>query len=84
LFIGEETGGGYYGNTSGPRLRLTLPHSKLVIGVPLFKFVFKVFKNDVSLGRGLIPNVYVKHSIKDVLSKVDNELNVAYRLIKKE
>ena len=31
-FIGEESGGGYYGNTSGPSLRLTLPHLERPIG----------------------------------------------------
>ena len=41
-FIGEESGGGYYGNTSGPRLRLTLPHSNVRVGVPLMTYYMAV------------------------------------------
>ena len=41
-FIGEESGGGYYGNTSGPRLRLTLPHSKVQVAVPLMTYYMAV------------------------------------------
>ena len=41
-FIGEESGGGYYGNTSGPSLRLTLPHSKVQVGVPLMTYYMAV------------------------------------------
>ena len=34
-FIGEETGGGYYGNTSGMSLPLVLPNSKIVMPMQL-------------------------------------------------
>ena len=41
-FIGEESGGGYYGNTSGPSLRLTLPHTNVQLGVPLMTYYMAV------------------------------------------
>ena len=41
-FIGEESGGGYYGNTSGPSLRLTLPHTNVQVGVPLMTYYMAV------------------------------------------
>ena len=33
-FIGEESGGGYYGNTSGPNCFLVLPNTKRKLPVP--------------------------------------------------
>ena len=38
-FIGEETGGGYYGNTSGKFVDTTLPNSKISISIPTTKYV---------------------------------------------
>jgi hypothetical protein len=35
-FIGEETGGGYYGNNSGMQIILTLPNSKARVTMPMF------------------------------------------------
>ena len=34
IFVGEEVGGGFYGNTSGYSLELTLPHTGIQIDVP--------------------------------------------------
>lgn len=36
-FIGEEVGDGYYGSTSGYDLRLTLPHTKIRVTIPLWE-----------------------------------------------
>ena len=41
-FLGEESGGGYYGNTSGPSLRLTLPHTNVQVGLPLMTYYMAV------------------------------------------
>src|SRR3989338_4573641 len=46
IFIGEETGGGYYGNTSGTSLELTLPNTKLKIDIPILRFVLDVRKGE--------------------------------------
>jgi len=37
-FIGEETGGGYYGNNSGMQTVVTLPNSKTQIRVPMYEY----------------------------------------------
>src|SRR5215475_5070823 len=37
-FIGEETGGGYYGNNSGVQTIVTLPNSKTRIRVPMYEY----------------------------------------------
>ncbi len=45
IFIGEETGGGFYGQTSGFGLTLTLPNTKISIRIPLLKKCNKPIKN---------------------------------------
>ena len=37
-FVGEETGGGYYGNNSGMMPTLTLPNSKVKVRLPLYEY----------------------------------------------
>ena len=56
IFIGEETGGGYYGNTSGSYLKFTLPNTQLKGRVPLCKFVVETQNNSIPFGRGIIPD----------------------------
>ncbi|MEM6765578.1 MAG: S41 family peptidase [Bacteroidota bacterium] len=59
-FIGEETGGGFDGNTSGIYDQITLPNSRLTIKVPLIKYVSAVEEADFLYGRGVIPDFSVK------------------------
>lgn len=40
VFVGEEVAGAHEGNTSGYGWRITLPHSKLRLNVPLLQFRF--------------------------------------------
>ncbi|MBA2339269.1 MAG: hypothetical protein H0V88_02655 [Pyrinomonadaceae bacterium] len=80
-FIGEETGGGYYGNTSGSYIRLTLPHSQIIIRIPLLKFVVEV-GGDIPFGRGVIPDYEIQPTIDEYLNGVDAEMNYALKLIR--
>jgi hypothetical protein len=41
-FIGEESGGGYYGNSSGFMPRLVLPNTKAMVSVPLMTYYLSV------------------------------------------
>jgi C-terminal processing protease CtpA/Prc len=80
-FIGEETGGGYYGNTSGSYIRLTLPNSQIWIRIPLLKFVVEV-GGDIPFGRGVIPDHEIQPTIDEYLNGVDAEMNYALKLIR--
>jgi C-terminal processing protease CtpA/Prc len=82
-FIGEEAGGGYYGNTSGNRIVLTLPNSKLVIGIPILKFVLETPKADEPAGHGIMPDYPVQPTIAQFLSGYDAEMEFAKTLIRK-
>jgi hypothetical protein len=54
-FVCEETGGGYYGNTSGYSEVLVLPHSKIEVSIPTLQFMMNV-KPTIPFGRGVIPH----------------------------
>ncbi|RZJ53971.1 MAG: hypothetical protein EOO44_06675 [Flavobacterium sp.] len=84
-FIGEETGGGYYGNSSGSFLSFTLPNSKINGRIPLCKFVIEP-KKDITIpfGRGVLPDFEVQPSIEDYFSGVDTEMEFVKTMISKK
>lgn len=81
-FVGEETGGGYYGNTSGETFRTTLPNSKINIAIPKYKYSNAVKKAKYD-DRGIIPDYVVLPSISDIIIGKDVQLEYALRLTKK-
>lgn len=78
-FIGEETGGGYYGNTSGQTKTVKLPNSKINITIPKFKYVNHVVKAKYK-DRGIIPNYTILPTIDEVILHKDVQLNFALKL----
>lgn len=82
-FIGEETGGGYYGNTSGSDVFYTLPHTKLTGRIPLCKFLVQVNDSSIPFGHGLSPDYYLQPTIGDYLTGRDVELDYAKKAIAK-
>ncbi|HEV7348195.1 S41 family peptidase [Telluribacter sp.] len=81
-FVGEETGGGYYGNTSGETFRTTLPNSKVNISIPKYKYSNAVKKAKYP-DRGIIPDYVVIPSISDIINGKDVQLEYALGLTKK-
>ncbi|MCE9620514.1 MAG: hypothetical protein K8R92_11500 [Planctomycetes bacterium] len=77
--IGEETGGGFSGNTSGPGSMLTLPNSKLRIEIHLVGYYMAV-GDDHDHRRGVLPNVETTYTINDILKGSDLELEAALKL----
>jgi hypothetical protein len=82
-FIGEETGGGYYGNTSGPSRTIILPNTKISVKIPLHKYGLAV-KNSKYKDRGIIPDYIITQSITDFINHKDIQLNFAIRLAEKD
>lgn len=80
VIIGEETGGGYQGNTSGliPSEQL---ESGLIVDVPLLKYVNAVPK-EKNYGRGTMPDIEMKPILDEI---VDDEtfLKRVLEMIKK-
>ncbi len=80
-FIGEETGGGYYGNNSGMQTILTLPNSKVRIRVPMYEYWNAVPGYD-GKRRGTRPDHPVETKLASLLRGVDEPLDLALRLAK--
>jgi hypothetical protein len=81
VFIGEECGSGYYGNTSGFMPELTLPNSKLRVRIPLLRYTMAV--SGYPEDRGIIPEHPVEPSIEDLIKGRDVVMEYALALIKK-
>lgn len=82
-FIGEETGGGYYGNNSGDFAIVTLPNSRLNVGIPLMAYYLNV-DGYPHPDHGVIPDYEVKPSTSDILSGNDVVLDFALKKIELE
>jgi hypothetical protein len=80
-FIGEETGGGYYGNNSGTFVIVTLPNSRLNLGIPMLAY-YTAVRGYQPKDRGIIPDHPVIPTIHDVLGGEDVVLNFTLELIK--
>jgi C-terminal processing protease CtpA/Prc len=73
-FIGEETGGGYYGNNSGAFAIVTLPNSKMKLGIPLMAY-YTAVKDYEFTDRGVMPDHPIGNTIKAVLTTQDEVLD---------
>lgn len=81
IFIGEETGGGFYGQTSGSYINLILPNTKLEVRIPLLKFATNFGNSDIPMGRGVIPDYKVEQSYNDYINGIDKEMEFTLKLI---
>lgn len=71
--VGEESGGGYDGNTSGNSTRVLLPNSGLSVGCPMWMYTTANVGHDYP-GRGAIPHQRVRPTVDDALAGRDVEL----------
>ena len=78
--IGEESGGGYYGNSAIHLLNITLPNSKIQATLPLFRVVLD--KNR-PMGRGVMPDILVPPNSFVIKKGVDNKMEKVKELVKR-
>ena len=78
-FIGEEAGGGYYGDTSGFTSNVYLPHTKIVLVLPLVAYYLSVH-GYAHADRGVMPDYPVQSTIQDLLAGKDNAMTLALSL----
>jgi len=79
IFIGEECGGGYYGNTSGDDETVTLPNAQISCRIPLIKYTMAV-KKARDKDRGVIPDYPVDIKISDLVQNTDGQLAYALKI----
>jgi len=83
IFVGEECGAGYYGNTSGLMPTLTLPHTKLRVRIPMIRYHMAVSGYDHP-DRGILPDYPFARTIQDHLNGKDTEMDFVLDLIEKQ
>lgn len=79
-FVGEETGGGYDGNTSGLNALVVLPHSRLRTKVMMYGY-WNAVRPAAQPGRGTIPEHVVPRPVADLLEGNDRALARALALL---
>ncbi|MEJ8841981.1 S41 family peptidase [Lacibacter sp. H375] len=77
--VGEETGGGYYGNNGVFIPEMILPNSKLRVRLPLYRIVNN--KNYPKDGHGVLPDVEAKASAESIRQNRDPKMEKAIQLI---
>ena len=79
--LGEETGGGYYGNNGVFIPEMVLPHTKLRVRLPLYRIV-----NNHTIpfnGSGVLPDVEVKATAESIRWNRDPKMEKVLELIKR-
>lgn len=79
VFVGEESGGAYQGNSSGRSVTLVLPNSALRVIIPLVTYTLAIGGSHPN-GRGVTPGHAVTPSINDYLDGRDRPLETALAL----
>jgi len=77
--VGEETGGGAYGNSAMHLPTVTLPNSGIRVTLPLYRLVINA--NHPKDGRGIFPDIEVKPSSDYIKRGVDGKLEKVRQLI---
>jgi hypothetical protein len=80
-FVGEETAGGAEVNSSGFFTIVTLPHSKIDLGVPRLGFNMANLKPTMPKDRGILPNHPVTPTAEDILQGKDPVMEKALELV---
>jgi Peptidase family S41 len=80
--VGEEAGGGWYGNNGIMIPDITLPNTHLRVRLPLFKIV--QYKHVPKNGLGVVPDIYVGTSYEALLKSYDKKMQVVMEMIKQK
>jgi len=79
IVVGEETGGGAYGNSAWLIPDVTLPNTKVRFRLPLFRLV--IDKN-ATKGRGVMPEVEAGPSVRAIRKNEDYKMSKVLEMIK--
>jgi hypothetical protein len=77
--LGEETGGGWYGNNGILIPDITLPNTKARVRLPLYRIV--QYKHIAIKGTGIVPDIYIPTSYEALLKGYDKKIQVVKKLI---
>ncbi|MES2893569.1 MAG: S41 family peptidase [Bacteroidota bacterium] len=77
--VGEETGGGWHGNSGLMIPDITLPITKLRVRLPLFKLV--QYNHVPKDGRGVEPDIFIPPTVEGVRQNIDRKMEQVKLLI---
>jgi len=77
--VGEESGGGYYGNSAMHIPHITLPNTKLRVRLPLYRMVID---QNRPKGSGIIPDIKIPPSSYAIRTGFDPKMAAIQALIK--
>ncbi|HEY0042143.1 MAG TPA: peptidase S41, partial [Flavisolibacter sp.] len=80
VIVGEETGGGAYGNTAWLIPDITLPNTGVRFRLPLFRLVID---NEAEKGRGVQPEVLSLPTVEAIRRSEDYKMEKVKELIRK-
>ena len=76
--VGEESGGGFYGNSAMHLPTIVLPNSKLRVVLPMYRLVMDKTRPK---GRGIIPDIEISPSSNAIRKGYDIKLAVLRKII---
>ena len=82
IVVGEETGGGAYGNTAWLIPDVTLPNTRVRFRLPLFRLV--IDKDIPKNGRGIFPDIEAGPTVNDIRRGADFKMEKVLELIKND
>lgn len=71
IVIGEEGGGRYEGFVAGSREFVSLPNSKIELGIPRYLNYFDASEKQKTTNRGILPDIRIKMTIEDYINNRD-------------
>jgi C-terminal processing protease CtpA/Prc len=80
--VGEETGGGAYGNSGLLIPDLELPNTKLKVRLPFFKVV--QFHHGVKDGLGIAPDIFIPLTVEGIKNGEDRKMQMVKALLEKK
>jgi len=81
ILVGEETGGGWYGNAGVLIPNITLPNTRLRIRLPFFRLVQSGFRMSEK-GSGVAPDWYIGPDWRDILRGRDTKMEEVLKVIR--
>lgn len=82
--IGEETGGSYHTQTGGYPIIYTLPNSKIKALISFVKISRYTKDETVKKGSGIVPDIEIPLTVKDLIDGKDSQLDYVIKQINKE
>jgi hypothetical protein len=80
--IGENTGGGWHGNSGIMIPDITLPNTKLRVRLPMFRLV--QYQHSPKTGTGVVPDIYVGPTVESSRKDIDRKMEFVNQLIKEK